>query len=71
MSQDGINLRASLKSMDFEWCLPALPLSQKHNLGETQINMDNMSLLSFQTLGDKGHISHPSSPITKVPNSPF
>jgi len=67
MSQDGIDLKAKLQSMDFEWCLPSSPLSKLAS--ETSaIDMDNLSLPSFQTLEDKGKISHPAGPVTKVPD---
>jgi len=69
MSQDGINLKADLQSMDFEWCLPT-PLMTKLASGAATIDMDNMSLLSFQTLENKGKISHPAGPVTTVPDSP-
>jgi len=63
MSQDGIDLKANLQSMDFEWCLPTPPLT-KLTLGAVTIDMDNMSLLSFQTLENKGKISHLAGPVT-------
>jgi len=69
MSQDGIDLKADLQSMDFEWCLPTPPPT-KLALGAVTIDMDNMSLLSFQTLENKGKISHLAGPVTKVPDSP-
>ena len=67
MSQDGIDLKADLQSMDFEWCLSSSPPSKL--VSDTSgIDMDNLSLPSFQTLEDKGKISHPAGPITKVPD---
>jgi len=69
MSQDGIDLKANLQSMDFEWCLPPPLPTQKPDLGMVAIDMDNMSLPSFQTLDNKGKISHLAGPITTVPDS--
>jgi len=68
MSQDGIDLKANLQSMDFEWCLPS-PLPSKLALEMMAIDMDNLSLPSFQTLDNKGKNYHLARLVIKVPDS--
>ncbi len=69
ISQDGIDLKADLKLLDFEWCIPTEKPTKIDLTGDTPVDMDNLSLPSFQTLGNKPSISHPAGPITKVADS--
>jgi len=66
ISQDGIDLKADLKLLDFKWCIrPELPV--KINLmKDNPVDMDNLSLPSFQTISALGMVAHPAGPITQL-----
>jgi len=68
ISQDGIDLKFDLKLLDFEWCLPNDKPTKINLTAEALVDMDNMSLPSFQTLGEKA-IFHLARPITQVSDS--
>jgi len=68
--QDGIDLKANLKLIDFDWCILMEKPTKIDLTGDTLVDMDNLSLPSFQTLENKAPISHPAGPSTKVSNSP-
>jgi len=68
--QDGIDLKANLQLLDFEWCLP---VEQPHKIdltGNSPVDMDNLSLPSFRTLGNNAPLSHPAGPSTKISDTP-
>jgi len=67
--QDGIDLKADLKLIDFDWCIPREEPKKIDLTGDTPVNMDNLSLPSFQTLGNNAPISHLAGPCTKVVDS--
>jgi len=48
-SQEGLDLKADLAHLDFEWCVP--PPTESVILA-TMVDMDNLSLPSFQTALD-------------------
>jgi len=64
ISQDGLDLKADLKRLDFDWCIPNEAPTKTDLTNDTPVDMDNMSLPSFQTLGNKATISHPAGPTT-------
>jgi len=71
ISQDGINLKADLQLLDFEWCLPVEQLHKIDLTRDTPVDMDNLSLPpTFQMLGNNATISHPARPSTKVSERP-
>jgi len=70
ISQDGLDLKADLKRLDFEWCIPNEAPNKKEISSNLPVDMDNMSLPSFQTLEDKAKISHPAGPSTLISSQP-
>jgi len=66
ISQDGIDLKADLKLLDFEWCIPLEKPVKIDLTKDNPVDMDNISLPSFQTLGAQGMVNHPTSPPTQL-----
>jgi len=64
--QDGIDLKVDLKHLDFEWCIPNEAPTKIDLTNDTPVDMDNMSLWSFPTIGDKAKISHLAGPSTHI-----
>jgi len=64
--QDRIDLKADLKLLDFDWCIPMGKLTKINLTGDSPVDMDNLSLPSFQTLGNMAPISHPAGPSMKI-----
>jgi len=69
ISQDGIDLKADLKLMDFDWCIPTEEPSKIKLANDTPVDMDNLLLPSFQMLGNKGTLLHPAGPSMTVVDS--
>jgi len=66
ISQDGIDLKADLKLLDFEWCIWPEPPVKMDLMKDNPVDMDNLSLPSFQTLGTPGTVAHPVGPTTQL-----
>jgi len=67
--QDRIDLKANLKLLNFDWCIPMEKPTKIDLTGDTPVDMDNLSLPSFQTLGNIATIFHLAGPSTKAVDS--
>jgi len=70
ISQDGLDLKEDLKRLDFEWCIPNEAPNKPKLPGDTPVDMDNLSLPSFQTLTGQAQVAHPAGPCTQVKSPP-
>jgi len=66
ISQDGIDLKADLKLLDFEWCIRPEPPVKLDLTKENPVDMDNLSLPSFKTINTPGTVAHPAGPTTQL-----
>jgi len=66
ISQDGLDLKADLKLLDFDWCTPMGNPTKIDLTGDSPVDMDNLSLPSFQTLENKAPSAHPAGPSTHL-----
>jgi len=66
ISQDRIDLKLDPKCFDFAWCIQNEKPTKIDLTKDTPVDMDNMSLPSFQMIGDKATVSHPAGPTTQV-----
>jgi len=67
ISQDGLDLKANIQLLDFEWCVAAPPPTSKVAV---TMDVDNMSLPSFQMVTKPLVISTASGPVTTTINPP-
>jgi len=70
ISQNAIDLKADLKPLDFD-CFFLNQKPTKIDLTNgTPVNMDNLSLPSFQAIGVKATVSHPAGLLPRCQNPP-
>ena len=64
ISQDGLSFKADLARLDFEWCID---VSASSGDKPTLMDMDNLTLPSFQTAGGAPSLAHNAGPVTVTP----
>ncbi len=65
ITQDGVNFKHDLLLLDFEWCTAKPGASTT----TAPVDMDNLSLTSFQTISEATTLVHPAGPSTTAPPS--